>query len=813
LTRLILIASLFLLSCQEQKNINIQQLSDWKILHNNTEINVSIPSNNISDLLKNNLILDPFVDTNEDSIQWIAQQNWEYQTTFDVLPSLFQHTKKQLIFHGLDTYADVYLNDSLVLQVDNMFRTWTVSVEDILLKKANLLKVKFHPVDEIEQQKIQQLGYDLPGGSRVHTRKAGFHYGWDWGAKITPSGIWKEVALEAWSLAKLKDIYYKQTFLSDSLAIVEAQVQIDVVKSGEYEVSINDSKYSFFLNEGNQTISIPLHIKNPQWWWPIGYGEQYRYAFRCSLMKERQILDENTTKFGLREVEFITDKQGEGSEFYFKINGKPIFMKGANYIPQDHLQSRVKTSHYQDLLDDVCAANMNMLRVWGGGIYENDIFYDLCDSLGLLVWQDFMFACAMYPSDSSFLHSVEQEAIDNVSRLRNHPSIVLWCGNNENSEGWQRWGWQDAFDDFQKEEIEKGYKALFNDILPTVVNEYSTLPYWESSPKLGRGDPQHHSEGDAHYWGVWHDAEPFEMLEEKVPRFMSEFGFQSFPSLSTIAEFADSTQWALDSEVMRSHQKHPRGNALILEYMQREYNVPSSFEKLIYTSQVLQAEGMRIGLEAHRRSQPYCMGTLYWQLNDCWPVASWSSIDYYGNWKALHYATKEVFAPLALSLSMDKNNVLQVYAMSELAKDIEDTLEILVYDLEGRQLSSKRQAVKIKANTSTYLSSYVDYSKDQLIMARLINRHITSKELLSSLPKDCKFIQPNVEALWRGDTLILTTDVTAHQLYLHNVKGQFSDNFFTLLPQTEKRIIFSGPESEKNKLLIWSLYDLQDNEK
>jgi beta-mannosidase len=424
-----------------------------------------------------------------------------------------------------------------------------------------------------------------------------------------------------------------------------------------------------------------------------------------------------------------------------------------------------------------------------------------------------MFACAMYPSDSSFLHSVEQEAIDNVSRLRNHPSIVLWCGNNENSEGWQRWGWQDAFDDFQKEEIEKGYKALFNDILPTVVNEYSTLPYWESSPKLGRGDPQHQSEGDAHYWGVWHDAEPFEMLEEKVPRFMSEFGFQSFPSLSTIAEFADSTQWALDSEVMRSHQKHPRGNALILEYMQREYNVPSSFEKLIYTSQVLQAEGMRIGLEAHRRSQPYCMGTLYWQLNDCWPVASWSSIDYYGNWKALHYATKEVFAPLALSLSMDKNNVLQVYAMSELAKDIEDTLEILVYDLEGRQLSSKRQAVKIKANTSTYLSSYVDYSKDQLIMARLINRHITSKELLSSLPKDCKFIQPNVEALWRGDTLILTTDVTAHQLYLHNVKGQFSDNFFTLLPQTEKRIIFSGPESEKNKLLIWSLYDLQDNEK
>lgn len=811
--RYLLIVSVFLWSCKEQKNRNTQQLSDWKILFQDREYAVSIPSNNISDLLENNFILDPFVATNEDSIQWIAQQDWEYQTTFDVLPSLFQHTKKQLIFHGLDTYADIYLNDSLILQADNMFRTWTVSVEDILKEKANLLKVKFHSADKIEQQKIQQLGYDLPGGSRVHTRKAGFHYGWDWGAKITPSGIWKEVELEAWSLAKLEDIYYQQTFISDSFASVEAQVQIDVVQSGDYEVSINDSLYSFFLKQGRQTISIPIHIKNPQWWWPIGYGEQHRYSFTCSLKKQNQEIDQMTTKFGLRSVELITDKQGKGSEFYFKINGKSIFMKGANYIPQDHLQNRVKTSHYENLLDDVCAANMNMLRVWGGGIYENDIFYDLCDSVGILVWQDFMFACAMYPSDSNFLHTVEQEAIDNIIRLRNHPSIILWCGNNENSEGWQRWGWQDAFDDIQKEEIEKGYQLLFNDILPSLVNEYSTLPYWESSPKLGRGDPQHQFEGDAHYWGVWHDAEPFEMLEEKVPRFMSEFGFQSFPSLSTIAEFADSTQWTLDSEVMRSHQKHPRGNALILEYMQREYNVPPSFEKLIYASQILQAEGMRLGLEAHRRSQPYCMGTLYWQLNDCWPVASWSSIDYYGNWKALHYAAKEVFAPLALSLSMDKNNVLQVYAMSELADKIEDSLEVSIYNLDGRLLSSYREAVNIQANTSTYLKSLSNYSNNQIVIARLVNNNISSKELLTSLPKECKLRKPNIEFSWQGDTLILNTDVAAHHLYLHNVQGHFSDNFFTLLPNVEKRIIFSGDGTEKNKFLIWSLYDLQDNEK
>jgi beta-mannosidase len=783
------------------------------MLHHGNEIAVSIPSNNISDLLANRLILDPFIATNEDSIQWIANQVWEYQTTFDVLPSVFQHTKKQLVFKGLDTYADIYLNDSLILQADNMFRTWSIIADGILQEKANQLKVIFQPVGELENQKINALGYDLPGGSRVYSRKAGFHYGWDWGAKITPSGIWRDVTLEAWSDAKLKDVFYEQVFLSDTLAIVEAQVEMDVVRSGEYVVSINGSHHTHLLKQGSQTVSIPIHIKNPQLWWPIGYGEQYRYTFTCSVKKESHLIDENTTKFGLREVELITDKQDQGSEFYFKVNGKALFMKGANYIPQDHFQNRVSESHYRSLLNDVCTANMNMLRVWGGGIYEEDIFYDLCDSLGILVWQDFMFACAMYPSDTSFLQSVKQEAIDNVVRLRNHASIVLWCGNNENSEGWQRWGWQDVFDDTQKEEIEKGYNALFNTILPSVVDEYTNLPYWESSPQLGRGDPQHQFEGDAHYWGVWHDAEPFEILEEKVPRFMSEFGFQSFPTLSTIAQFADSSQWSLDSQVMRSHQKHPRGNALILEYMAREYNVPSSFDKLIYASQILQAEGIRIGLEAHRRSQPHCMGTLYWQLNDCWPVASWSSIDYYGNWKALHYAVKEVFAPLALSLSLDKNNLLQVSAMSELAYEIDDTLEISIYNLDGLLLSTSREGVSIQANTSTDLKSLSNFSEHQIVIARLVDNKTSSKELLTSLPKECNFKSPNIEFSWHGDTLALSTDVAAHQLYLHNVQGHFSDNFFTLLPHTEKRIIFKGKESEKNKLLIWSLYDLQDNEK
>ena len=805
--------ALFLLSCQEQELTNSQLISEWRMTFEGRDYSVSIPSNTVSDLLENALILDPYIATNEDSIQWIAQQDWQYQTTFDVLPSVFQHSKKNLVFKGLDTYADVYLNDSLILQADNMFRTWQVSVENILQEKDNELLVYFHSADRIEALKVQRLGYDLPGGSRVHSRKAGFHYGWDWGATITPSGLWKDVILEGWTAAQLKDIYFKQTALSDTLALVDAQLEIEVLQSGEYQIDLNDSTYSFLLNAGHQSITIPIPVKDPQLWWPIGYGEQYLYSFECTLKKDNTPLAKHTSKLGLRKVELITDKSKEGSEFYFKINDTPIFMKGANYIPQDHLQDRVGDSHYRQLLTHAVGANMNMLRVWGGGIYEEDIFYNLCDSLGILVWQDFMFACAMYPSDSSFLHSVHHEAIDNVKRLRKHPSIVLWCGNNENAEGWQRWGWQDAFDDQQKQEIEQGYKSIFNGILPNIVKEYTSLPYWESSPKLGRGDPQHQFEGDAHYWGVWHDAEPFDVLEEKVPRFMSEFGFQSFPSLSTIAHFADSSQWHLDSEVMRSHQKHPRGNALILEYLEREYHLPTSFEKLLYASQILQAEGIRLGLEAHRRSQPYCMGTLYWQLNDCWPVASWSSIDYFGNWKALHYAAKEAFAPLALSLSKGKNNKLEVYAMSERSHPINDTLEITTYDLEGNILSIHREGINIQANTSTPLKEAFNYSKNQVVIARLLQTNISSKELLTSLPKSCTFTQPNIQYNWEEDTLILRTDIAAYQTYLHNVKGHFSDNFFTLLPHTEKRITFSGQTSEKNKLLIWSLYDLQDNEK
>ena len=458
-------------------------------------------------------------------------------------------------------------------------------------------------------------------------------------------------------------------------------------------------------------------------------------------------------------------------------------MKGANYIPQDNFQNNVSEDKYRKILQQVVAANMNMIRVWGGGIYEEDILYNLCDSLGILVWQDFMFACAMYPDNNEFLENVRLEAIDNIKRLRNYSSIILWCGNNEIAEAWQNWGWQNYRSKDEIQKISLGYKKLFGQILPFEVKRLTNLPYWESSPQLGRGDKNHHLEGDVHYWGVWHDAQPFSTFEKKVPRFMSEFGFQSFPELSTIKKFSKEEDWFLDSKVMLSHQKHPRGNSLIQEYMKREYNQPKDFHKFIYASQVLQAEGMRIGLEAHRRSQPYCMGTLYWQLNDCWPVASWSSIDYYGNWKALHYVAKDVFSPLALSISNNKTKY-SVWVMSDKRQNITDTLFINSYDLDGIK-TQKTRKINIdltKFGSHKIIDDYQNISSDEFIIANFKNQDISSKTIFTSKIKDLQFVKPTYKVGWSKNQLKIQVDKPAFQVYFELAGIKFESNYLTLLP-------------------------------
>ena len=797
-------------TCKKQEEtVSSQEISDWKFEYQGDWHQAEVPGNNFSDLLKYDFIPDPFYGINEDSIQWVSERKWQYKSHFSAPKNILKNKNQLLVFSGLDTYAKVYLNDSLILQANNMFRTWEVDISDIL-KKENTLLIKFDAVSKIENEKQIDLGYNLPGGNRVFTRKAGFHYGWDWGAKISPTGIWRKIELQSWSDFKIKDVHIVQDHLTDTLANLTIGIEIESSVEKLVTLKAYDKVWeNFKLKKGSNKLSFIIHIPTPELWWPNGYGEQKLYDINISISDEKRLLDSQTKKIGLRKIELITKQDSIGESFYFKVNDKPIFMKGANYIPQDNLQNRVTKNHYRNLLNDAVKANMNMLRVWGGGIYEEDIFYDLCDSLGILVWQDFMFACAMYPSDSLFLENVKKEAIQNIKRLRHHPSIALWCGNNENSEGWHRWGWQNAFPQKLQNKIWHGYQKVFQEMLPTIVAENSHSAYWESSPKFGRGNPKHQFEGDAHYWGVWHDAEPFENLETKVPRFMSEFGFQSFPQISTIATFADSLNWDLNSAVMQKHQKHPRGNSLITEYMTREFNVQKDFRKFVYASQILQANGMRIGLESHRRNQPYCMGTLYWQLNDCWPVASWSSRDYFGNWKALHYTAQDVFSPISLSQKLDRDGRISVWVMTDLAVEIQDTLIISIYNLDGEITHKVTDPIskKVKGSVLIYTQK-IKAHDNQFIVAELKNKQVKSKTLFAAEIKSLNFKKPTISYQIENNTITLQADIPAFEVYLHGIEGQFSDNFFSLLPGEKKILKFEGEKLSKNKLLIWSLYDL-----
>ena len=803
----IILITLFF-GCSTPQN-EIVEIKKWDFEYNGDWLKADVPGNNFSDLLDQNIIPDPFYGTNEDSVQWVSEREWVYRSNFKLSKDFLLKEKHEIIFHGLDTYSSVYLNDSLILNANNMFRKWNVPLKGIL-KETNILVVKFQPTLFHENKKEKNVGYKLPGGKKVHTRKAGFHYGWDWGPKISVSGIWKPIELKGYNRSYIKDIYIEQKEIFDSLAKLKVNLELDIIHAGMYILKINDQKYKLKLNSGEQKLAFDYNILDPILWWPNGYGKQYLYKIETKLMQDKNIISKKTKKIGIRKTELITSKDSLGNEFYFKINNQAIFMKGANYIPQDNLQNRVSKEKYIDLLSQVTKANMNMIRVWGGGIYEEDMFYNTCDSLGILVWQDFMFACAMYPSDSLFLENIREEAIDNVKRLRNHSSIILWCGNNEIAEAWKNWGWQNSFNEYEITKIEQGYKDIFSNILPEVVNQYTDLPYWESSPKLGRGDNNHHLEGDVHYWGVWHDSQPFSTFEKNVPRFMSEFGFQSFPELSTIKKFSAKKDWKLNSDVMTSHQKHPRGNTLIQEYMNREYNQPLDFEKFIYASQILQGEGMRIGLEAHRRSQPYCMGTLYWQLNDCWPVASWSSIDYYGNWKALHYVAKDVFSPIALSITKNKDNNYSLWIMSDKQQSITDTLIINSYNIDGEEVNKKSKHKITLDNFGSQLitDSYINNDSNEFIIAELKNQTIKSKTMFTTKVKNIIFKDPEFKVTWGREVIKIKTMKAAFQVYLKLDGIKFETNFITMLPDKEYSIKYNGTAKNKENLLIWSLYDL-----
>ena len=703
------------IGCQkaEKPNVIVQSLNQgWALTGDTLDINmqVDVPSVVQQSLYENSLIPHPDLGTVENDLLWISDHPWDYILHFDTDKELFDKENVELVFEGIDTYANVRLNGKKLLFADNQFRTWKQDVKDLLKEKDNLLEVHFLRYDSTQLALYEQHQPRLPEKYAV-SRKAPYQHGWDWAPKYKNVGIWKPVKLVGWNEARLENAYIVTQAANAERAelLLHLDVESNVDESLTIEVgpstgsgtsAFTVQNRSLSLSKGRQHIVLPLTIDNPQIWWPNEMGEQPLYDFEVRLKKDGKILDSKSFKSGIRTFEMVDEPDSIGRAFYFKVNDMPFYAKGANYVPEEMIETWINPDNTLKLLKMAQEAHFNMLRVWGGGIYPSDDFFNICDSLGILVWEDFMYAGTMYPYDEAFLENARIEAEEQVKRLASHPSLALWCGGNEISEGYYNWGWQQflGWSEEDDKAIKAGYDRLFEYILPNAVAQFDgARPYWPSSPSKGWGRPESLTEGDVHYWGVWWGEQPYEVYREKVGRFNSEYGYQSYPDYSTLVKIAEGEELNKDAEVIAAHQKHARGTRQIDDFIKRYYSdvQPKDFEEYVHLSQFSQAYGMEIAIEAHRTAKPYNMGTLYWQLNDAWPVTSWSSIDYYDNPKVLQERLKTLYAPVLLSLDQKDYGV---FVTSDLLRDIDGTLSIQVCDLEDKPLFEQKVQVTMTPN-------------------------------------------------------------------------------------------------------------------
>lgn len=803
-----------------------------------------VPGTIHQDLLNHNRIPNPFYGMNEEAVQWVENEDWMYRTSFVVTEEQLNRDAAVLELDGLDTYADVFLNGALILRSDNMFVGHKVPVKSVLRKGENRLLIRFRSAVKEALPQWETNGFDYPADNdhsskrvSIYTRKAPYSYGWDWGIRLATCGIWRPVRLVFSDVARIEDYYVRQASVSASKADVDNRLEITNVTSQPvsallkvaYHYSANDTKEvqkQIELRPGENTVSLPVMIDNPHLWMPNGWGEPSLYKFTVSVSVDGVEVASQERQVGLRSIRVVMEDDEHGKSFYFEVNGHPMFAKGANFIPDDALLPNVTPERYKRILEDVKAANMNMLRVWGGGIYEDDKFYDEADRNGILIWQDFLFACTTYPHDPLFLKRVEAEAEYNIKRLRGHASLAMWCGNNEIYEGVRYWGWKNKYTAEAFAEMNRGYDVLFRQLLPDMVKRFdSDRFYMHGSPyEANWGRPESWKIADSHNWGTWYGRKPFESFDSEIPRFMSEYGFQAFPEMKTIRTFAEEKDFELESPVMNAHQKATIGNALIKQTMSLYYKVPAKFEDLVYVGLVLQGQGMRHGIEAHRRNRPYCMGSLFWQLNDSWPVVSWSSIDYYGNWKAMQYQSQRAFAPVLIN-AIKEGDDLCVYLISDELQDRDDVrLTVELMDFDGKSHGKWTHSGKLSANTSMlFLKKRVDEFLSKQDAATSFLRFtlkakngaaLADEVFYFAYPKDQKLSEARIETSVkrRGEAIEMTlkADKLARDIFIEvPVQGvRFSDNFFDLLPGQRKKITITSPEGYSLKDFTFTLHQL-----
>ncbi|HLY39921.1 MAG TPA: glycoside hydrolase family 2 protein [Terracidiphilus sp.] len=778
-----------------------------------------VPGDVHLDLLANKRIEDPFYRDNETRLQWIDTEGWEYQVNFAVTPGVLAKANVDLVFDGLDAAAEVYLNGAKILDADNMFRIWRVPAKDHLHAGNNTLRVVFPSPLKAAAAVAAKDPWLMrtKTAEKTYIRKAAFEYGWDWGPEFVTSGIWRPVRIEAWDKARIADFAIRQQDVSSEVAHVHTEVQVEAAGDGDAQISVEyapigaegaakTASTSASLHKGMNVIDLPIEIRQPKLWWPAGYGDQARYEFTASVLSGG-VVDKKAVKTGLRSIVLDRHPDQWGRSFQFVVNGVPVFAKGADVIPFDSFPNRVTEADYRRILQSARDANMNMIRHWGGGYYETDEFYEICDELGLMVWQDFMFGNDWQPGTYDFKLNIEAEAEDQVKRLRNHPSIVIWCGNNE-TEVALNWGDRGGLPADVKFQMWQDYLTEFSGILNRVVERLEPeIPYWPSSPSADYEElNDHYQSGDAHIWDVWHGRVPFSTYETHHARFVTEYGFQSFPEMRTIEAFTQPEDRAsIFTPVMLAHQKNNEGNSIIQDYLLRDYPQPKDFASFLYVSQVLQAEGIKIGAEHFRRSRPETMGSIFWQLNDCWPVASWSSIDYYGRWKALQYYARRFYAPMLVSPHVEEGS-LKVYIVSDNTEAQRATLDVRLMDFDGKVLLEDKHDVDVCPLASKV---YLDWPLAKLmqagaadtsrvfVVAELVDNPSPLSKKAKILSRNLAYLAPtkevhlkpahlnvNIEGSGGHYTISVSSTVLARDVYVSfgDVDVQLADNYFDLLP-------------------------------
>lgn len=764
-----------------------------------------VPGTVHTDLLKNGTIADPFYGCNEKELQWIGAADWIYRKSFTADEKLLSGKHILLVFEGLDTYAEVFLNGTSILVADNMFRRWEVDCRSLLLEGENLLEVKFASAEKRFLADSAAYPYPIPGGRWVFARKAAYHFGWDWGPKFITAGIWKPVYLQSLNNHEIGGLHLFTNSVTDEKAELMLNLAVGSTIDEKATLTITDResgerylKQHLQLSTITSEHAVSFAIINPELWWCNGLGEAHLYRLAIELKTSSGYVWTKNMDYGIRTLEVVREADEFGKSLYIRLNGKPVFAKGANIIPPHSFVTEVGAADYEKLVKLALESNMNMLRVWGGGIYKDDEFYRLCDEHGIMVWQDFMFACAMYPGDEAFVENVKQEAIHQVRRLRNHTSLALWCGNNESDEGWHNWGWQKQYNMTANDSaaIWEGYQRIFHQILPDAIKAQDPQRFYIStSPVHGWGRKESLSDGNAHYWGVWWGRQPFEIYLEKVPRFMSEYGFQAPPALSAIRSFQPEAADTLYSPELRCHQKHPVGFETISIYLEREELYPKTPEELIYFGQLVQAKGIRMAMDAHRCAKPRCMGTLYWQLNDCWPVTSWSGTDFHGNRKALQYAVKEGYDDILVSVVM-KEDSGSVFLVSDRMTAANGKFEMTLKDFAGQQLWNYEKSTAIPANSSNELLSFSKttipggFDPTRCFLTATFTDSLRTYQSHYFFSRYGKLNLPltNVETEFKvvegGFEINVTADKFAAfvHLWLTESHAVFSRNFFHLLP-------------------------------